>query len=255
MSHEFIGFRLTGMKPADIRAGELATLLSSFEEMIASTVQRERPQITKDDLVIGLVKIEEGSIGLEFDTKLPELALPAYATITESVFKEQFHQLPSGTLKNLREIHSFVKAHDCEGEFFSRNGNVQVKAIITPKTVIPEHPKITAQITLYGRVMRVGGAEPRLMIEQPSGKSLFCEIHGEELARKIGERLYLWAGLEGTAVLDSDSLEILEFEVERLNEYQGTLSIKDSFAQLSKLAREHYADVTSVEEYISTLRS
>ena len=122
METEFIGLRLTGMKPSDIRAGELAKIICSFEDMIASTVKRSRPQITKEDLGVGLVKIEDKSIGLEFSTKLPELAFTAYENITESVSNEKFLELSGETLQSLREIHSFIKSNNCEGELFSRNG-------------------------------------------------------------------------------------------------------------------------------------
>jgi len=90
MSTEFIGLRLTNMKPSDIRAGELAKIIISFEDMIASTVKRSRPQISKDELGVGLVKIEDKSIGLEFSTKLPELTINAYNTITDSVARGNF---------------------------------------------------------------------------------------------------------------------------------------------------------------------
>ena len=214
MSTEFIGLRLTGMKPSDIRAGELAKIIISFEDMIASTVQRSRPQISKDELGVGLVKIEDKSIGLEFSTKLPELTVSAYDIITDSVAKGNFLELSGDTLQSLREIHSFIKAKNCEGELFSRNGKTVLKAILLPSTEIPQHPKVTAQTIIYGRIVRVGGVDPRVMVEQASGKTIFCRVKDEDLARKLGERLYMWAGFDGLATLDSDSLEILEFRVE-----------------------------------------
>jgi hypothetical protein len=255
MDNEFIGLRLTGMKPADVRAGELATIISSFEDMIASTVNRSRPQVSKEDLGIGLVHIEDKSVGLEFATKLPELALPAYYTITESVSSEKFLQLSSETLKHLRVIHAFIKTHDCEGEMFSRNGQVAIKAVLLPKIEIPEHPQITSQTLMYGRIVRVGGTEPRVMFDSASGQTLFCRVKDESLARKIGERLYTWAGFEGTVILDSDSLEVLEFRVENMTDYEGGLSFRDAFAALSALTREYYSDVGNADEYVEGLRT
>lgn len=252
---EFIGLRFTGMKPSDIRAGELAKIIVAFEDMIASTVQRNRPQIKKEELGVGLVKIEDKSIGLEFSTKLPELTIGAYEEITDLVAKENFLELSGETLDALREIHSFVKSKNCEGELFSRNGKTVLKAILLPSTEIPQHPKVTAQTVIYGRIVRVGGVDPRVMIEQASGKTTFCRVKDENLARKLGERLYTWAGLEGLATLDSDSLEILEFRVERITEYEGETSLVNAFAQLKELAGKYYADIHNVEKYVSDLRA
>lgn len=254
MSTEFIGLRLTNMKPSDIRAGELAKIIISFEDMIASTVKRSRPQISKDELGVGLVKIEDKSIGLEFSTKLPELTINAYNTITDSVARGNFLELSGATLEALREIHSFIKSKNCEGELFSRNGTIVLKAILLPSTEIPQHPKITAQTVIYGRIVRVGGVDPRVMIEQAPGKTTFCRVKDESLARKLGERLYMWAGLEGLATLDSDSLNILDFNVENVTEYEGDLTLVDAFAELKELAGKYYADIHNVKKYVSDLR-
>lgn len=255
METNFIGLRITGMKPADVRAGELAKILSSFEDMIASTVKRTRPQITKEDLGVGLVNIEDKSIGLEFATKLPELTFPAYKTITKSVAEEQFLDLSSETLRHLREIHHFIKSKNCEGEMFVRNGNVKLEAVILPKTEIPEHPVITSKSTLYGRIIRVGGTRPRVMFETATGKTLFCLVRNEILARRLGERLYTWVGLKGVAILDSDSLEILDFRVEEMTNYEGTLPLSEAIAELSSLAGKYYADIGNVEKYVESLRN
>lgn len=252
---EFIGLRLTGMKPSDIRAGELAKIIVAFEEMIASTVKRNRPQISKEELGVGLVKIEDKSIGLEFATKLPELTIGAYEEITDLVAKGNFLELSGETLDALREIHSFVKSKNCEGELFSRNGKTVLKAVLLPSTEIPQHPKVTAQTVIYGKIVRVGGVDPRVMVEQASGKTIFCRVKDENLARKLGERLYTWAGLEGLATLDSDSLDILEFRVERVTEYEGETSLINVFAQLKELAGKYYADIHNVEKYVSDLRA
>ncbi len=251
---ENIGLRLTGMKPSDIRAGELAKIIVAFEDMIASTVHRTRPQISKDELGVGLIKIEDKSIGLEFSTKLPELTIDAYNVITDSVSNESFLSLSTETLKSLREIHSFIKSKNCEGELFSRNGKTVLKALLLPSTEIPQHPVMKAQTVIYGRILRVGGVDPRVMVEHSSGKTIFCRVKDEALARKIGERLYMWAGLKGSATLDSDSLEILDFKVETVTEYEGSLSLSDSISQLKTLAGEYYADINDVEDYVSSLR-
>ena len=255
MDNEFIGIRLIGMKPEDLRAGELARIIIQFEDMIASTVKRDRPQITKDELIVGLVHIENKSIGLEFSTKLPELALPAYYSITDAVKTENYLDLPGETLKHLREFHSFLKNKNCEAELFSRNGKTNLKAVLYPKTIIPEHPRIIGEVIIYGRIVRVGGEDPRVMFEIPNGKSLFCRVKGEDLARQLGERLYTWVGLRGIATFDSDTLEIMDFKVEALTGYKGDLSIKDAITELSGIAGQYYTDVMDVDAYVAGLRS
>jgi hypothetical protein len=249
-----IGLRLTGLKPADIRAGDLAQLLISFEDMIAATVRRSHPQISKEELGIGLVCIENKSVGLEFATRLPELTFPAYDTITKAIDAEQFLSLSSETLDALRTIHAFIKGKNCDGELFVFNGQVNLRALLLPKTRIPEHPKVTTRLLLYGRIKRVGGAHPHVMIEPASGKTLFCTVKDEALARQLGVRLYTWVGLEGEAEIDSDSLQILKFMVDGLVGYEEAVSFKDAMAELSVVAGQYYSDIDDVEQYIANLR-
>ena len=113
---------------------------------------------------------------------------------------------------------------------------------------------MTAQTTIYGRIVRVGGVDPRVMVEQSSGKAIFCKIKDENLARKLGERLYLWAGLSGLATIDSDSLEILDFRVDTITDYEGNSSLITAFNQLKELAGKYYEDIRDVEKYVSDLR-
>lgn len=249
-----IGIRFIGMKPSDIRATELAKIITAFEDMIASTVNRNRQEIPKKELGIGLVFIDEKSVGLKFSTKLPELTIPAYNEITKSISSDKFLQLSSETLKHLREIHNFVKARNSEAEMLIHNGKITVNAILFPKIEIPEHPKIKTQIVIYAKIIRVGGSKPHVTIELPSENSLTCQVKDEALARKIGQRLYTFAGLQGNATLDSDNLDVLEFRVEKLNDYEGRLSLKDTIAQLSSMSGKYYADVNDVEAYVESLR-
>lgn len=69
-----------GMPPGKVRSKETAEFIESVEEMIASVVIRDHPELLKESIVIGLKNIRPGSIGLEFSPNLAELTLPARAT-------------------------------------------------------------------------------------------------------------------------------------------------------------------------------
>ncbi|NEQ29724.1 MAG: hypothetical protein F6K04_01785, partial [Leptolyngbya sp. SIO4C5] len=55
-----------GMSPGKIRSKEIAEVIESVEDMIASMVVRDYPDLKKDNIVIGLKRIRQGSVGLEF---------------------------------------------------------------------------------------------------------------------------------------------------------------------------------------------
>ncbi|NJL54772.1 hypothetical protein HC928_05930 [bacterium] len=59
-----------GMSPGKIRSKEIAEVIESVEDMIASMVIRDHPELKKETIVIGLKNIRQGSIGLEFSPNL-----------------------------------------------------------------------------------------------------------------------------------------------------------------------------------------
>ena len=248
------GLRFTGIKPPDITAGELAEVISSFEDMVAFTVQHTRPQVPKKQLGIGLIRLEDQSIGLEFSTKLPELTWPAYTMITSAMSQGQYLRLSSDTLKSLRKIQAFARSHECDSEFSSHNGSLKVLAVLSPQVVIPHHPVLQANTVIHAYIKRVGGNDPRVMVQLPNGHGLYCGVKNEAIARQLGAKLYQWAGLVGVARLDSDSLEILEFTVNGLSDYDDTKSVKESIRQLSATTSIYYADVSDVDQYVKDLR-
>ena len=55
-----------GVKPDAVPARELAELIIAAEEAIASVALQRNPALNPDEIVVGLVQIEEKSLGLSF---------------------------------------------------------------------------------------------------------------------------------------------------------------------------------------------
>jgi hypothetical protein len=253
MDHEQIGLKLHDIKPADIRAGELADLIKAFEDMIAATVAEKAPKIEKDQLGIGLVEINNQSVDLYFDTKLPELIQPAYHKITQNISTSEFLNLTDDTLDHLRIIHRFIKAASVNAEFFTSNGSTVFKATLFPDTDIPAHPRLKIHTTMYGRIFRIGGKKPKVGFETESG-TLYCSVANEDLARELARHLYEWLGLMGEAELKSESLQISEFRVIGITNYRESESIRKSFTGLSEIVGDSFANIQDVDKYINSLR-
>ncbi len=203
-------------------------------------------------MVVGLTAIDEGSVLLRFSSPQPNLVVPAWHQVTDAVVNGTFRDLPVSSVKSLREIALFVQRRNCDAELRVRTDQPRVLATITPRTTIDPIPLISGTTVLYGRIVRVGGAKPKIRVQTPQGQVISCDVT-ETLAKEVGSRLYSWVGLKGTAEWRSDTHRIETFRVDSIQAYQET-PIADAFADLAEQFGDLFSDIDDVDEYVSTLR-
>jgi hypothetical protein len=254
MADNLIAMRLVGpgIQPDKIRVGTIARLLENFETAIASIVAETRSQISKEDIVLGLVEVKSGSLGLHIATQLPELVIPAFQRLSQTIHQNVFSGLPYEAIDALREITNVARERDCFIEFLSINGSEKILATISPETSIPKPQPIVGETTLYGKVMRIGGVDPHLMLKTIEGDTLFCNL-SEDLAIELAHSLYSTVGLVGIAQWDAETLKMTNFEVQEAFKYVER-SASEAMSELSSLVGEYFAEIEDVDNYVGRLR-
>lgn len=240
------------MRPDKIRSKELAEVIASYEDAIASVVVHNNPELAKDSIFVSLVAIENSSIGLHFSPNLQELTFDAAAKIALSISSNDFSSLPHNSVESLRNIWSFTKRHDCEAEFRTVNGTSKLVATLYPATEIPTASKLTGETVLYGEIKRVGGVTPRITLRTIEGDTVYCDV-SESMAKELGHSLYTEVGLKGKATWNAKTLELDTFVVESVMEYLSTSPV-DAFRELGDLIGDSFVDVDDVEKLVSSLR-
>lgn len=258
MPKELIEIHLEGenIVPGMVRSRELAELILSTEDMIASVIVRDHPEITKDEVIIGLTAIEGGSISLRFRTPMPDLALPAYLEIAESVTNRNFEDLPQSSIESLQVMTAFSRRHNSELLFASEKYGDRVLAIVSPELVIAALPEITGFTVIYGRLLRVGGKTPTAMLDLPDGRTFYCQLERKsefEIAQSLGQRLYKWVGLYGEAKWSTRDNSLTKFRVERITDFED-LPIDEAISKLSEAVGRHFSGIGDVEGYVGELR-
>jgi hypothetical protein len=248
---------LTGqnLSPGSIRSKDLAELITAVEEMVAAQIIHEHPKIKKESISVGLENIVPGSIGLQFKPNDSLLTSSAALRITEGIKAGKFNQLPNATLQPLRIISAFAKRHHCNAEFYERNGQAKLLAVITPELEIPETVFLKGETTLYGKVLRAGGADenhPRIQVRTITGQLIYCQTT-KKLAKIAAQKLYEQIGLVGTAQWDSETLEIESFFAEKIDDYEDQ-PITDSFDELSQRFGSQFDAIKDVAAYCDQLR-
>lgn len=241
-----------GMSPGRIRSREIAEVIDCIEDMVASVVIRDHPELKKEAIVIGLSNIRSGSISLEFSPNLLELTLPAARLITKSISKNNFGTLPSSTLNSLKKLSAFTRRHQCNAEFSTQNGKLESLAVLTPETTIPEVYPLSGETTLHGEITRVGGAEPKIQFRTLDKKIIYCST-SKSIAKKAGARLYTLVELRGLAQWNSETFEIENFHVVDISNYKET-SPSEAFRELANLIGDQIDQIDNVDHFISEIR-
>lgn len=251
--HIEIRFVGSDIYPGNVRSREIAEMITSAEDMIASIIVREHPELKKDNIIIGLTHIQKGSLRLQFAPQLPELVFPAYTKITQSIIESDYVHLPFSSIDSLKKIVAFTRRHSCSAELRINGIDEQLLAMITPETEIASLHLLRGETTIYGQVVRVGGkTKPRAMVETINGQMIFCDVE-YELAKKLGQRLYTSVGLSGIAQWHPVNLALEMFSIKEITEYQEIPFSKAIF-HLSEMIGEYYGDVEDVEGYVLSIR-
>jgi hypothetical protein len=241
-----------GMSPGKVRSKEIAEFIESVEEMIASVVIRDHPELSKESIVIGLKNIRPGSIGLEFSPNLAELTLPATRRITTSIAENDFSVLPSNAINALKKLSAFTRRHQCKAEFFAQNGKLEALAVLTPETTIPDIYPLSGETTLYGEITRVGGSDPKIQFKTLDRKIVYCTT-SKTVAKKAGAKLYTKVSLHGLAEWNSETFEIENFNVFDISDYEET-SPSVAFEELANLIGNSFDNIKDVNHFVSEIR-
>jgi hypothetical protein len=241
-----------GMSPGKIRSKEIAEVIESVEDMIASMVILDHPELKKETIVIGLKNIRQGSIGLEFSPNLAELTLPATRRITKSIAENDFGVLPSGAINSLRKLSAFTRRYQCNAEFFTQNGRLESLAVLTPETQIPDIYPLSGETTIHGEITRVGGAEPKIQFKTLDSHIIYCST-SKAIAKKAGAKLYTKVELRGLAEWNSETFEIENFHVIDISDYEQTLP-SEAFEELANLIGDSFDNIKDVDRFVSEIR-
>lgn len=255
--HELMEIKFSGENifPETIRAKELADILANVEESLTAIILKENAGINAEELVIGLVNIEEGSAKLRFKSSMQAMALTAFALLSTAIMQGDYSKMPLNTIKSVKAISDFTKKRNCIAEFRTRADSAEPLASITPQTeiIIPETVQIKGETTIYGKVIRVGGVSPKAMIKLTDKQTVYCDIK-EDLAKSIGHKLYSWVGLSGMATWNTEDYSLESFKIDKITEYED-IPITKSISELSSAVGKHLRDKIDVIKMISELRS
>jgi len=252
----FIEFKFVGeeLKPENVKASEVADLLKAIEDVVESNVFEEHPELDKNQLIIGLVNVKSDSLGLQFQSPLPEYAQSGFRVLGDAVSSENTISLSPRSRNALTNIVRFTRNKRCTTDLIISDNNHrrEILATITPETRIDNPAFLKGETIVYARVVRTGGKEPKVEIETINGRTLFCDAP-LEVTKMLGTKLYETVGLIGVAEWDTELNNIEQFSIKDVTDYEQ-IPLKEAMRELAEVTKEFYKDIDDVGKYISNIR-
>jgi hypothetical protein len=253
---EYLELRFAGdVRPADFRAKDVADALKGFEELVIETLREAEDveSIDLDDVVVGLVGVEEGSSRLQFRTSFMSVALSALAFVGSAVSEQAYQDLNDSQRKSLRKIQRVSKKYNSSAELRkSEDGREEVLGMIGPDDEIPEAQTTKGITTLRGTVERVGGkTKSTVHVRLSESQKVIVEVDADT-ARKLATDLYDEIGLRGEATWFVDTGEIDSFDLIEVVE-SSRRSASEGLERLADLAGDSF-DGVDPSEYINKVR-
>ena len=241
------------ISPGSVRGRDLADVLDAVEDLIASIVVENEPDLNKDQIKISLVGIAQGSLKTSYSPNLQALTIPAIEQAGQAIGSGAMSELPTSSLESIKKIKAFTNKYECEANISLVNGDTRELAKITPETDIPSPISIKGETTLYGEITRVGGKEPRIQFTTIDGSTIYCETT-QSLAKQAGKRIYTQVAIHGIAEWDHKTHQILSFSLQSISEY----SHKDYSNVFQSLANAYGSQINKIRDanqFVRSLRS
>lgn len=241
------------IKPAMVRAHELALVIDAYEDAIASAIVEENPDLKIDTVRVSLVEVKHESIGLAFESNLPLLSMPAATRISNAINNNAYSKLSKRIRDNLRTIVAFARRHQCDALLSIEQENQVRVAILTPDTEIPATFDMVGETVLYGEVKRAGGIKPTIEFQTFDGKTLFCPTTSS-VAIQLGRMLYQEVALRGNATWDTETYQLRGFEIKEVLGFRK-IPLADALNALHQAGGHVFDTVEDVDNFVSTLRN
>lgn len=245
--------RLTGdIQPQQLRSHDLGEIIAAYEDALAAVVARRHPTLKAETVTVGLVRIDEGSVALAFDAPLRDVVYPAALEVTRGIAAANWADLPLRAVESLREIVQFVRQRNLTAQFRTSYSSATASAVITKDTYIPPAVTLYGQTEIVVEVKRVGGKEPRAMLQTLQGDTLYCKTT-VEVARQLGNYLYQQVRISGAAEWDFETLAIAEFEIAAVLPYQR-VAAAEAFAVLRERFGPHFDQIDDPNDWADQAR-
>lgn len=229
-------FRRDQLYPELIRARDLADIISKVEEMMTTLIE-DALVGPKQEVIVGLASVNPGSVVIRFkSTTQPDLLVKKYTEVSAAIANNQIDHLPAYCASTLRALQDFAVNKTKTEAWLLGPANTEIPLAKIDATTVLDYPTkqyLEGRTDVYGVVMRVGGASPRIALKVTNQRTIYADIE-EDFAQLVGKYLYKLVRLTGSAKWDPKDFALVSFAPDAVVPFAAS-PISETNAQLSKL--------------------
>ncbi len=242
-----------GLLPQTTPIRDLVEFLSHIETSVLETARKFDVEMTEGEVSLSLVEIEEGSNRLSI--AVAPVLVSAIQMVTEAVRNENYSQLPPRAHQSLYAI--YLQASKRGWEVSLQEGETldMAQAMISVEHPVPKPgPElVNGTTTVFGRCIRVGGAEPRADVRLSNRTRLLHVEVTEPIAKQLAKNLYENVAITGEVWWDASSWEIVRLKAHRVANFQAG-SISETFREMAEIIGDRWSNVDA-EQFVASIRS
>lgn len=227
-----------GVSPQSIAISDLFAIISGVEQAILETAGRPTGG------VVSLVGISTGSscLALAIDEGLKASA----RKVDIAIARRRFEKLPKAAHEALAETSKKLAAKGWTFRIPEDRSAGLREAVISPdlQIFVPEVIRIRGRTTVYGKLIRVGGDDPKAILR--IDERIVNVAISEEQARQLAHSLYETVGIEGDAEWDKETSQVVQLKATRVLSYRQRRPA-DVFRELSEIAKGAFDGVDAVK--------
>lgn len=249
---ERLKIKFTGneIEPRKVTANEFAEIVASYENALLSVIKKNHPARQGIDF-ISIVDVKHESLTIEADPHTPDVK-EAANEINTAIKQGKVNRLPFDTIKNLIVFQSFVNKYNCRAILNGIDG-VETAEINTSTDIkITESLYYKGETTVYGRIIRIGGSEPKVRIQTDNGKYLSV-VTSRKNAKELSPNLYSRIGIKGTGKWKKETDELVEIKAKSFV-VVSDLPLTERLKGLSNLLSKYWKNIDNPDDYIASLR-
>lgn len=249
---EKLKIKFTGneIEPTKVTANEFAEIVSSYENALLAVIKKNHPARQGIDF-ISIVNVRHESLTIEADPHTYDV-IEAANEINTAIKENKINKLPYDAIKNLVVFQSFVNKYHCRAILNGIDGVETAEINISTDIKITESLYYKGETTVYGKIIRIGGSEPKVRIQTDNGKYLSV-VTSRKNAKELSPNLYSRIGIKGTGKWKKETNELVEIKAKSFVVISD-LPLTERLKGLSNLLSKYWINIDNPDDYITTLR-
>lgn len=244
-----------GLFPEEVPVGFLSRILSAMQRLALGEAADVSGTLS-DDSRIGLLRVKRGSAVYQFAAPKADLALQHLRVAGRILDDPETIGESDYVLHPVEELSAVARSLDCRITIREPGDRTAVLARIEPDSyqAISRRLIITDEATITGKVMRVGGATQRKCgLRIPSQhRMLYCTVQSNQVARKLGQKLYQDVVVRGDASWLKTTWRIVRFEITEVS--QPKLGrVQDAIQALRDAGGKAWDEIEDPESFLEEL--